>query len=113
MKNALKMMAVALVLFTFSSNVSAATTGVAGVTKCVSVDQDGNGGVKVKKHCDKDGDKKECCKDKKECCKDKKECCKDKKECNKDKKECNKDKKECNKDSKSCCKKKETSEKTE
>ena len=99
MKNALKMMAVALVLFTFSSNVNAATTGVAGVTKCVSVDQDGNGGVKVKKHCDKDGDKKECCKDKKECCKDKKEC--------------NKDKKECNKDSKSCCKKKETSEKTE
>ena len=99
MKNALKMIAVALVLFTFSSNVSAATTGVAGVTKCVSVDQDGNGGVKVKKHCDKDGDKKECCKDKKECCKDKKEC--------------NKDKKECNKDSKSCCKKKETSEKTE
>ena len=99
MKNALKMMAVALVLFAFSSNVSAATTGVAGVTKCVSVDQDGNGGVKVKKHCDKDGDKKECCKDKKECCKDKKEC--------------NKDKKECNKDSKSCCKKKETSEKTE
>ena len=99
MKNALKMMAVALVLFAFSSNVSAATTGVAGVTKCVSVDQDDNGGVKVKKHCDKDGDKKECCKDKKECCKDKKEC--------------NKDKKECNKDSKSCCKKKETSEKTE
>ena len=110
MKKALKMMAVAFVLFAFAGNVSAATLSVAGVTKCVSVDQDGNGGVNVKKSCDKDGDKKECSKDKKECSKDKKSCSKDKKECNKDKKECNKDKK-------SCCKKggdkKETSQKAE
>ena len=110
MKKALKMIAVAFVLFAFAGNVSAATLSVAGVTKCVSVDQDGNGGVKVKKRCDKDGDKKECSRDKKECSKDKKSCSKDKKECNKDKKECNKDKK-------SCCKKggdkKETSQKAE
>ena len=38
MKKALKMMAVAFVLFAFAGNVSAATLSVAGVTKCVSVD---------------------------------------------------------------------------
>ena len=53
MKKALKMMAVAFVLFAFAGNVSAATLSVAGVTKCVSVDQDGNGGVKVKKNAAK------------------------------------------------------------
>jgi len=94
MKNALKMMALAMLMFVFSANVGATTLGVSAIAKTSIYDQDGNGGVKVKKSCDKDGDKKECSKDGK-----KKSCCK------KDGKEA--DKKECSKDgkTKSCCKK--------
>ena len=88
MKNTFKMMLVAFAMFAFSANAGAMTL------KSLIVDQDGNGGVKVKKSCDKDGEKKECSKDgkKKSCCK------KDGKEA--DKKECSKDDKK-----KSCCKK--------
>ena len=102
MKNTFKMMLVAFAMFAFSANAGAMTLNLNKVAKSLIVDQDGNGGVKVKKSCDKDGDKKECNKDgKKECSKDgkKKSCCKkDGKEA--DKKECSKDakKKSCSKD---------------
>ena len=94
MKNTFKMMLVAFAMFAFSANAGAMTLNLNKVTKSLIVDQDGNGGVKVKKSCDKDGEKKECSKDgkKKSCCK------KDGNEA--DKKECSKDDKK-----KSCCKK--------
>ena len=83
MKNTFKMMLVAFAMFAFSANAGAMTLNLNKVAKSLIVDQDGNGGVKVKKSCDKDGEKKECSKDGK-----KKSCCKkdgnevDKKECN-------------------------------
>lgn len=92
MKNTFKMMLVAFAMFAFSANAGAMTLNLNKVTKSLIVDQDGNGGVKVKKSCDKDGEKKSCCKkdgEKKECKKDgeKKSCCKkdakDKKSCDK------------------------------
>ena len=94
MKNTFKLIVAAFVMFAFSTNVGAMTLNVNQIAKSLIVDQDGNGGVKVKKSCDKDGEKKECSKDDK-----KKSCCK------KDGKEA--DKKECSKDGKkkSCCKK--------
>ena len=94
MKNTFKLIVAAFVMFAFSTNVGAMTLNVNQIAKSLIVDQDGNGGVKVKKSCDKDGEKKECSKDGK-----KKSCCK------KDGKEA--DKKECSKDGKkkSCCKK--------
>ena len=94
MKNTFKLMLVAFAMFAFSTNAGAMTLNLNKVAKALIVDQDGNGGVKVKKSCDKDGEKKECSKDGK-----KKSCCK------KDGKEA--DKKECSKDGKkkSCCKK--------
>lgn len=94
MKNTFKLIVAAFVMFAFSTNVGAMTLNVNQIAKSLIVDQDGNGGVKVKKSCDKDGEKKECSKDGK-----KKSCCK------KDGNEA--DKKECSKDGKkkSCCKK--------
>ena len=92
MKNTFKMMLVAFAMFAFSANAGAMTLNLNKVAKSLIVDQDGNGGVKVKKSCDKDGEKKECKKDgeKKSCCKkdgEKKSCCKkdakDKKSCDK------------------------------
>ena len=84
MKNTFKLMLVAFAMFAFSTNAGAMTLNLNKVAKSLIVDQDGNGGVKVKKSCDKDGKKKSCCKkdgkeaDKKECSKDgkKKSCCK-------------------------------------
>ena len=88
MKNTFKLMLVAFAMFAFSANAGAMTLNLNKVAKSLIVDQDGNGGVKVKKSCDKecskDGKKKSCCKkdgkeaDKKECSKDdkKKSCCK-------------------------------------
>ena len=71
MKNTFKMMLVAFAMFAFSANAGAMTLNLNKVAKSLIVDQDGNGGVKVKKSCDKDGEKKECNKDgkKKSCCK--------------------------------------------
>ena len=71
MKNTFKMMLVAFAMFAFSANAGAMTFNLNKVAKSLIVDQDGNGGVKVKKSCDKDGEKKECSKDgkKKSCCK--------------------------------------------
>ena len=71
MKNTFKMMLVAFAMFAFSANAGAMTLNLNKVTKSLIVDQDGNGGVKVKKSCDKDGETKECSKDgkKKSCCK--------------------------------------------
>jgi len=71
MKNTFKMMLVAFAMFAFSANAGAMTLNLNKVAKSLIVDQDGNGGVKVKKSCDKDGEKKECSKDgkKKSCCK--------------------------------------------
>ena len=84
MKNTFKMMLVAFAMFAFSVNAGAMTLNLNKVAKSLIVDQDGNGGVKEKKECSKDGKKKSCCKkdgneaDKKECSKDgkKKSCCK-------------------------------------
>ena len=80
MKNTFKLIVAAFVMFAFSTNVGAMTLNVNQIAKSLIVDQDGNGGVKVKKSCDKDGEKKECNKDgkKKSCCKKdgKKSCCK-------------------------------------
>jgi len=71
MKNTFKLMLVAFAMFAFSANAGAMTLNLNKVAKSLIVDQDGNGGVKVKKSCDKDGEKKECSKDgkKKSCCK--------------------------------------------
>ena len=71
MKNTFKMMLVAFAMFAFSANAGAMTLNLNKVAKSLIVDQDGNGGVKVKKSCDKEADKKECSKDgkKKSCCK--------------------------------------------
>ena len=70
MKNTFKLIVAAFVMFAFSTNVGAMTLNVNQIAKSLIVDQDGNGGVKVKKSCDKDGEKKECNKDgkKKSCC---------------------------------------------
>ena len=71
MKNTFKMMLVAFAMFAFSANAGAMTLNLNKVAKSLIVDQDGNGGVKVKKSCDKEADKKEFSKDgkKKSCCK--------------------------------------------
>ena len=71
MKNTFKLIVAAFVMFAFSTNVGAMTLNVNQIAKSLIVDQDGNGGVKVKKSCDKDGEKKECNKDGKKSCHEK------------------------------------------
>ena len=71
MKNTFKLIVAAFVMFAFSTNVGAMTLNVNQIAKSLIVDQDGNGGVKVKKSCDKDGEKKECNKDDKKSCHEK------------------------------------------
>ena len=71
MKNTFKLIVAAFVMFAFSTNVGAMTLNVNQIAKSFIVDQDGNGGVKVKKSCDKDGEKKECNKDGKKSCHEK------------------------------------------
>jgi hypothetical protein len=68
MKNTLKLIAAAVVMFAFSTNVGATTLSSMAIAKTSICDQDGNG----KKCCKKDAEKKECNKDaaKKECSKD-------------------------------------------
>ena len=56
MKNTFKLIVAAFVMFAFSTNVGAMTLNVNQIAKSLIVDQDGNGGVKVKKSCDKDGE---------------------------------------------------------
>ena len=48
MKNTFKMMLVAFAMFAFSANAGAMTLNLNKVAKSLIVDQDGNGGVKVK-----------------------------------------------------------------
>ena len=57
MKNTFKLIVAAFVMFAFSTNVGAMTLNVNQIAKSLIVDQDGNGGVKVKKSCKKDGKK--------------------------------------------------------
>ena len=71
MKNTFKLIVAAFVMFAFSTNVGAMTLNVNQIAKSLIVDQDGNGGVKVKKSCDKDGEKKESNKDGKKSCHEK------------------------------------------
>ena len=59
MKNTLKLIAAAVVMFAFSTNVGATTLSSMAIAKTSICDQDGNG----KKCCKKDAEKKECSKD--------------------------------------------------
>ena len=59
MKNTFKLIVAAFVMFAFSTNVGAMTLNVNQIAKSLIVDQDGNGGVKVKKSCCKKDGKKD------------------------------------------------------